>query len=366
MDTNAKSTSGQTWQDGLAALRAGQVEQAVEILSAAVNAEPNNASALQYLGIAHGQRGEWEQSIAALSRAARLDPYNAPARYNLAEVYRQMGRVAEARSEYEEALKIDPTYTAAQQALAALPPPEAPTPARPPLPGMPASPAPLTRVAPTPPLPGAAPGEEPIGIVQLCLRIITSPQEALEYDLPRYVRGHRAIANIAIFYAICITPGIAMQAIRAAAGAAEGAGEGLAAASVPAVIIAQVVGSLLLLVVQSAAIALVNVIIGRSMGFLTDTAELALRFALVGGTTQLVGCSVGLVATLGGLIAAPLGALFGTVALATAIWTWYLFVLVVMVTYDYGCLGAILVNMAAGLLLGATMAAVIAATSIIL
>jgi hypothetical protein len=205
-------------------------------------------------------------------------------------------------------------------------------------------------VAPAAAHPQAAPEDEPIGIVPLCRGLITSPRHTLEYDVPHYVRSHRAVRNIALFYVVCITPGIVATAIEAAVSTSREGGALLAAASVPAAIIIQAVGSVLGLIAWSAAIALVNLVLGRSEGLLADTGALALRFALVGGTTQLVGFSTGLLVMLGGLIAPPLAAAFGIIVLATFIWTICLFVLAVMVTYDYGCLGAVLAILAAGLL----------------
>ena len=363
MEGDATGAPDVTLQYGLAALQAGRIDEAIEILARVATSQPQNAAAHQYLGIAFAQKGQWEHSLASLTTAARLNPMDARVRYNLGEVYRQMGRVSDARHEYREALGIDPAYTAPKQALAALPTAVAPPAPFPPA-GMHPPSAPAERAAPAPTWRRIEVPEEPVALPQLCRRIITSPSEALEYDLPRYVRSHRAVLNIALFYAICIMPGIAVQAIRAATAEAE---DGvLAAASLPAGIIAQVVGSVLLLVVQSGAISLVNVVIGRSEGFLADTAELALRFALVGGTTQLVGYSVSLLVTLGSLIAAPLGLVLGALTVITGFWTLYLFILVVMVTYDYSCIGAILVIVGGSVLLWTIVAAVLAAIRAIL
>lgn len=312
-----------TWQRGLAALQAGQVDRAIEILGAVAVAEPSNAEAHQCLGVAHAQKRQWEQSLAALTRAVRLAPGDARARYNLGEVYRQMGRTADARQEYLGALRIDPAYTPARNALGAM------------------------RAADV--RPRAETAEEPIGIPQLAFRVVTSPVEALEYDVPRYVRSEGAALKIVLFYILCMSPLIIAKAIQAIIQAADTRGAVWAVISAPAAIMAQVITSVLALALLSAAIAAVSILFGRSEGFLTDAAELGLRFALVGGTTQLVGYSVWLMANM----AVPLLPAFAgfslLVLLATFAWTMYLYVLVVMVTYDYGCGPATVLVLTTGL-----------------
>jgi Flp pilus assembly protein TadD len=111
-------------QTGLAALKAGRLEEAITALEAAVEADPESYEAWSYLGGAYTQKRDYESAWYAFERAIKIQPKSAKARYNLGLAHRLAGRIEAARACFQEALQLDPNYTAAQNELAKLPPPE--------------------------------------------------------------------------------------------------------------------------------------------------------------------------------------------------------------------------------------------------
>jgi Flp pilus assembly protein TadD len=69
----------QTAAEGIAAVEAGRLDEAVRILSAIVQRDPNASEAHFYLGLAHFRAGRSAAALPLLQRAAALAPANAQA-----------------------------------------------------------------------------------------------------------------------------------------------------------------------------------------------------------------------------------------------------------------------------------------------
>ena len=355
-----------TWEDGVVALSLGQVERAVEVLEAAVRAEPHNAAALHHLGVAYARQGRCDESIAVLGRAISLAPRDAAAHFDLGEVYRQLGRASEARQAYQQALHIDPSHAAARQEIAALPLPgdrggreplrSAPVstvPARSerttelselPPPSL-ATPTPA-RAAPTTPDRREETAAGRVGLGQLCLGALFSPRDALKEHLPHYLRGPGAVLKIALFYAVCMIPAFIVHGMHPATMAGQRLGR-WAASRAPLEIVSSVPVSVLAIIAGSVLVAFVNLYARRGDGFLQDAAQLGLGFALVGGITHLIGYSVELAAIFTTPAAASIATLLGVVTLATGLCTLLLYVRVVTAACEYPWIGAALLVFAA-------------------
>jgi tetratricopeptide (TPR) repeat protein len=70
---------GQTVGEGIAAIEAGRLDDAVRILSGEIQRNPNSSEGYFYLGLAHFRAGRSTQARPALERAAALAPGNAQA-----------------------------------------------------------------------------------------------------------------------------------------------------------------------------------------------------------------------------------------------------------------------------------------------
>jgi hypothetical protein len=101
-------------------LQQGDSRGAAALLEQAVQSDPNNGRAHQYLGIARIQSGDGIRGIASLRDASRLLPQDAVIAYNLGAALNQSGRTDEARQALERALVLDPGHQKARQALADL------------------------------------------------------------------------------------------------------------------------------------------------------------------------------------------------------------------------------------------------------
>jgi hypothetical protein len=151
----SSAAAGNGWQGGVEALRQGQVAEAVAQLAEFVKAHPDSFEGHNFLGVALAQGGRNPEAISCLLKATRLNPQNAQAHYNLGRVYVRAERPDRAREVFQTALQLDPNYAAAQQALAALPVPQAAAPVGAVPLTTPASNAPVSATRPQAQLPAA-------------------------------------------------------------------------------------------------------------------------------------------------------------------------------------------------------------------
>jgi Flp pilus assembly protein TadD len=108
------------FEQGLAAMRAGNIEAAVPALEEAARQSGKDYQVFNYLGAAYAAQGRYEKAIGAFKTAEQIAPGVARIHYNIAQAYEAVGILAEAEYEYEKAVSIEPTYTKAQDALKSL------------------------------------------------------------------------------------------------------------------------------------------------------------------------------------------------------------------------------------------------------
>jgi Flp pilus assembly protein TadD len=102
----------------VAAVRAGSSEAAVNYAERAHSLDRRNADYLMTLGIALTEAGRIDDGIGALQRAVKLRPGNAEARSNLGNALRKARRYEEAHEEYALACAMEPRRTDLQSRLA--------------------------------------------------------------------------------------------------------------------------------------------------------------------------------------------------------------------------------------------------------
>jgi tetratricopeptide (TPR) repeat protein len=88
--------------------RAGQTEQAIEILERAVAANPELRGAHILLGEAYRSRGNYQRASVHYEAASRLDPYTLANHYNLGVAYQFLNKLQEAAAAYLRALQLNP------------------------------------------------------------------------------------------------------------------------------------------------------------------------------------------------------------------------------------------------------------------
>ena len=103
---------------GLAAGRAGQLDQAVAHLRAAAQAEPSNAEFVGALGQALLAAGENAPAARCYLHMLALDPMRADAHFGLGRAYEAQGNAAGATASIWQALRLRPDYPEARHALA--------------------------------------------------------------------------------------------------------------------------------------------------------------------------------------------------------------------------------------------------------
>jgi predicted TPR repeat methyltransferase len=105
---------------GIIAIQAGQPAQAIDLLQRAVAAAPDSPEPHNNLGLALQRTGRLDAALAAFERAVALKPQLADAHYNLAVVARTTGRTSRAEQAYRAALGHDARLASAYIELGAL------------------------------------------------------------------------------------------------------------------------------------------------------------------------------------------------------------------------------------------------------
>lgn len=113
------SASG-IYQEALDKLERWDLDAAEELLRRVLDMEPENAQAVNKLGVVYARREQLEEAEQLFEQAISLDP-NDPAPYcNLGNIYAQREWLDRAKEAYEKALSLDPEYPNALHNLGVL------------------------------------------------------------------------------------------------------------------------------------------------------------------------------------------------------------------------------------------------------
>ncbi len=102
------STARELSRQGVAALEAGQPEQAEELLKKSLAASPDDATAHRYMAEALWRRGASDEALSQMEEASRLDPTNAAMAERAGEMSLAGGRRDRAGAYAERAIRLDP------------------------------------------------------------------------------------------------------------------------------------------------------------------------------------------------------------------------------------------------------------------
>jgi len=124
-DAALRSLAQQTSADGLTQqgiiqFKQGNMQGAMTQFRAAVQANPSDAVAHDYIGVILGEAGKLNEAIVEFDQAIRLDPRLPDPHFHLGLAYKQTGRINDAISEYQEALRLNPAMQEAQYSLSAI------------------------------------------------------------------------------------------------------------------------------------------------------------------------------------------------------------------------------------------------------
>jgi Flp pilus assembly protein TadD len=92
----------------------GQPEQAIHLLSGAIQQNPNDPDARLLLGSLLSEAGRRDEALAELNEAVRLRPRSAEAQNALGEAYSNFGYREQARQAFKKAVELDPRSGVAQ------------------------------------------------------------------------------------------------------------------------------------------------------------------------------------------------------------------------------------------------------------
>src|SRR4051812_17622655 len=97
-------------QQGIDALRAGQLDSAIEILTRCLMTSPEDGEAQACLGVAYSQKGLHEQALRMLDLAVQKQPAAAGVHFNRGVALERAGRPAEAAAAYQQAARLNPNH----------------------------------------------------------------------------------------------------------------------------------------------------------------------------------------------------------------------------------------------------------------
>ena len=93
--------------------QSGALAEAEATYRQVLEQEPDQADALNLLGVVCGQTDRWDEALRLLRRTVEVRPEHPQSRYNLGNVLRQRGDLSNALVEYDAAVAAAPDYTAA-------------------------------------------------------------------------------------------------------------------------------------------------------------------------------------------------------------------------------------------------------------
>jgi tetratricopeptide (TPR) repeat protein len=107
-------------QLGIVQFKQGNMQAAMDQFRAAVQTNPNDAVAHDYIGVILGESGRLNEAIVEFDQAIRLDAGLPDPHFHLGLAYKQTGRINDAISEYQEVLRLNPGMVEAQYSLSAI------------------------------------------------------------------------------------------------------------------------------------------------------------------------------------------------------------------------------------------------------
>lgn len=96
------------------------LEEALRLVTRAVELEPKNGVYIDSLGWAYFRLGRYDDAVSTLRRAVELCPSDAEVRYHLGMAYEKCRNRNGARVEYLKALELKPSYPEAQSQISRL------------------------------------------------------------------------------------------------------------------------------------------------------------------------------------------------------------------------------------------------------
>lgn len=105
-EDNAPASNDANYQEGKKAIEAQDWNKAIELLSKAVQAEPDNADAHNFLGYAYRKTGKFDASFAQYNEALKLNPNHKNAHEYMGEAYLLTGDLPKAERHLAELQKI--------------------------------------------------------------------------------------------------------------------------------------------------------------------------------------------------------------------------------------------------------------------
>lgn len=87
------------YDQGVTAVHAGDYQRALGLLGKAVQANPNDADAWNYIGFSQRNLKHFDESLAAYEKALAINPDHRGAREYLGELYLQTGNLDKAREQ---------------------------------------------------------------------------------------------------------------------------------------------------------------------------------------------------------------------------------------------------------------------------
>ena len=103
-DAAALTADAVNFRNGLALLREGKVDEAIQLIKSAMAANPNDPGVWNALGLALLYKKDYQPAVSAFSEALRLDPEFVEARNNRGVAWMEMGKLYEGEADFQSVI----------------------------------------------------------------------------------------------------------------------------------------------------------------------------------------------------------------------------------------------------------------------
>ena len=100
--SSTKPAKTGNFEQGVAAVKAGNYERAIVLLQKVVAVEPKNADAWNFIGFSHRKLDDLDRALPAYNKALAIDPKHRGANEYLGELYLRIGDLVKAEERLEK------------------------------------------------------------------------------------------------------------------------------------------------------------------------------------------------------------------------------------------------------------------------
>ena len=112
-----QETAEDFFNKGMAAVKAGQLQEAIQSFEATLALQPDHGPSYRHIGLVYTMKAMWNEAIVAYRKAIEIDPENPESHYDLGFCLYKQEKLDEAIEEFKTAIALNAEFVSAYQAL---------------------------------------------------------------------------------------------------------------------------------------------------------------------------------------------------------------------------------------------------------